>query len=102
MNTIKINKIESDGDIKRVAEYDAKFSAEYCLILYICQYVMHCDYMNLANVKKVRDRIYFGKFNRAAYYDRENEVYSAIAPKGRTALEGDFGSKYDYEPIKLM
>lgn len=102
MNTIKINKIESNGDIKCVAEYDDKFSAEYCLILYVCQYIMHCDYMNLANVKKVRDRIYFGKSNRAAYYDRDNEVYSAIAPKGRTALEGGCGSKYDYEPIKLM
>lgn len=98
MNTIKVNKIESNGDIKCVAEYDNKFSAEYCLILYVCQYVMHCDYMNLANVKKVRDRIYFGKSNRAAYYDRDNEVYSAIAPQGRTALEGDYGSKYDYKP----
>lgn len=98
MNTIKINKIESNGDIKCVAEYDARFSAEYCLILYVCQYVMHYDYMNLANVKKVRDGIYFGKSNRAAYYDRDNEVYSAIAPKGRTALEGDYGTKYDYKP----
>ena len=102
MNTIKINKIEGNGDIKCVAEYDAKFSAEYCLIIYICQYVMHCDYMNLANVKKVRHRIYFGKSNRAAYYDTNNEVYSAIAPQGRTALVGDYGSKYDYKPIKLM
>ena len=102
MNTIKINKIESNGDIKCVAEYDDKFSAEYCLILYVCQYIMHCDYMNLSNVKKVRDRIYFGKSNRAAYYDRDNEVYSAIAPQGRTALEGNYGSKYDYEPIKIM
>lgn len=98
MNTIKIKKIESNGDIKCVAEYDAKFSAEYSLILYVCQYIMHCDYMNLANVKKVRDRIYFGKSNRAAYYEKDNEVYSSIAPKGRTALEGDYGSKYDYKP----
>lgn len=102
MNTIKINKIESNGDIVCVAEYDAKFSAEYCLILYVYQYVMHYDYMNLANVKKVRDRIYFGKSNRAAYYDNGDDVYSSIAPKGRTAIEGDFGSKYDYKPIKLM
>jgi hypothetical protein len=101
METIKINKIESNGDIKCVAEYDAKFSAEYCLILYVCQYIMHCDYMNLANVKKVRNRIYFGKSNRAAYYDKDNEVYSSIAPKDRTALEGDSGSKFDYKPIEL-
>lgn len=98
MNTIKINKIESKGDIKCVAEYDAKFSAEYCLVLYVCQYIMHCDYMNLANIKKVRDRIYFGKSNRSAYYEKDNEIYSAIAPKGRTALECDYGSKYDYKP----
>lgn len=95
---MKINKIESNGDIKCVAEYDDKFSAQYCLILYVCQYIMHCDYMNLANVKKVRDRIYFGKSNRAAYYDEGNEVYSAIAPKGRTVIAGDYGSKYDYKP----
>jgi len=101
MNTIKIHKIGSNGDIKCVAEYDAKYSAEYCLILYVCQYVMHCDYMNLANVKKVRDRIYFGKSNRAAYYEIDNDVYDAIAPQGRTALEGDFGSKYDYKPKKI-
>lgn len=98
MNTIKINKIESNGDIKIVAEYDAKFSAEYCLILYICQYVRHCDWMNLANVKKVRDKIYFGKTNRAAYYDNGFDVYSAIAPEDRTAIEGNYGSKYDYKP----
>lgn len=102
MNTIRINKIESNGNIKCVAEYDAKFSAEYCLILYVCQYIMHCDYMNLANVMKVRDKIYFGKSNRAAYYDMDNDVYSAIAPQGRTALEGNYSSKYDYEPIKIM
>lgn len=94
---MKINKIESNGDIKCVAEYDAKFSAEYCLILYVCQYIMHCYYMNLANVKKVRDKIFFGKSNRAAYYDTCYEVYSAIAPQDRTALEGDYGSKYDYK-----
>ena len=101
METIKINKINGNGEIECVAWYDAKFSAEYCLILYVCQYIMRCDYMNLDNVKKVRDRIYFGKSNHAAYYERENEVYSAIAPKGRTAIEGDYGSKYDYTPIKI-
>jgi hypothetical protein len=62
---------------------------------------MHCDYKNLANVKKVRNKIYFGKSNLAAYYDYGDDVYSAIAPKDRTALDGESGSKYDYEPIEL-
>ena len=99
MNTIKINKISPNGYEGGVAEYDAKFSPIYCLCLYVCQHVLHIDYMNKNNIENVRKRIQLGKYNKGCYYWGGNDTtYSAIAPKDRDVLTGQWGSKYDYEP----
>jgi hypothetical protein len=59
--------------------------------------------MNKKNIEYVRKRIQLGKFNLGCYYWVGNETtYSAIAPNGSDVLTGEWGSKYDYEPKKLM
>nr|DAQ19307.1 MAG TPA: hypothetical protein [Caudoviricetes sp.] len=99
MNTIKINKISPNGYEGGVTEYDAKFSPIYCLCLYVCQHVLHIDYMNKNNIENVRKRIQLGKYNKGCHYwDGNDTTYSAIAPKDRDVLTGQWGSKYDYEP----
>ena len=99
MNTIKINKISPNGYECGIAEYDAKFSPVYCLCLYVCQYILHTNYMNRKNIENVRKRIQIGKYNKCCYYwDGNDTTYSAIAPKDRDVLIGQWGGKYDYEP----
>ena len=99
MNTIKINKISPNGYECGIAEYDAKFSPVYCLCLYVCQYILHTDYMNKKNIENVRKRIQLGKYNKCCYYWAGNDTtYSAIAPKDSDVLTGQWGGKYDYEP----
>ena len=94
MNTIKINKISPDGYERGIAEYDAKFSPIYCLCIYVCQYILHTDYMNKRNIEYVRKRIQLGKFNLGCYYWAGNETtYSAIAPEGRDVLTGEWGGR---------
>ena len=101
MSTIKINKISPDGYEGGIAEYDAKFSPIYCLCLYVCQYVLHTDYMNKRNIENVRKKIHLGKYNIGCYYWAGNDTtYSAIAPSGSSVFIGEWGSKYDYKPIK--
>ena len=103
MNTIKINKISTNGYEGGIAEYDARFSPVYCLCLYVCQYVLHTDYKNKRNIDYVRKRIQLGRYNRTCCYWAGNETtYSAVAPEGSDVLTGEWGSKYDYEPKKLM
>lgn len=94
-----IHRISSNGYEADVAEYDNKLSCVYALCLYVCQFVLHTDYLNKRELAKVRNRIVLGKENRGCYYFADNDVvYSSIAPVGSTALDGEFGSKYDYEP----
>lgn len=57
MNTIKINRISPNGYEGGIAVYDGKFSPVYCLCLYVCQYVLHIDYLNKKNIENVRKRI---------------------------------------------
>lgn len=102
MNTIKINKISPNGYEGGIAEYDEKFSPVYCLCLYVCQFILHVDYMNKNNINNVRKRIHLGKYNKGCYYWAGNDTtYSAIATSGKDAFDGEFGSRYDYEPIKI-
>lgn len=57
--------------------------------------------MNKRTIENVRKRIQLG--NKGCYYWAGNETtYSAVAPEGSDVLTGEWGSKYDYEPIKLM
>ena len=55
--------------------------------------------MNKRNIENVRKRIQLGKYNKGCYYWAGNETtYSAVAPKDRDVLTGEWGSKYDYKP----
>jgi hypothetical protein len=55
--------------------------------------------MNKNNIENVRKRIQLGKYNKGCHYwDGNDTTYSAIAPKDRDVLTGQWGSKYDYEP----
>ena len=103
METIKICRMSPErGYEDSIAEYDAKFSAVYCLCLFVCQHLWHTDYLNKRMVEKARHMITLGKSNRACYFWAGNDVtYSAMATSGKDAITGKFGSIFDYEPIKI-
>lgn len=99
METIKINRFSEDGGYESaIAIYEGKFSAVYCLCLYICQNIWHVCYLNKRNIEHAKNKIFLGKYNRAAYFYVGDATYSAMATDGRDAITGEFGSKYDYEP----
>lgn len=102
MKTIKINKISPNGYEGGIAEYDARFSPVYCLCLYVCQYVLHINYMNKKNIDNVRKRIHLDKDNIVCSYWAGNDTtFTAIAPNDSDVLTGDWGSKFDYEPRQI-
>jgi len=102
METIKINKISNNGYEGGIAMYDARFSPIYCLCLYVCQYVLHVNYMDKTQIEKIRQKIHLGKSLQTCFYWAGNDTtYSAIAPEGRSVLEGDFGSKFDFQSKTL-
>lgn len=100
MELIKINRISTKGYEEGIAYYDAKFSAVYCLCLYICQYVAHVNYLDKYQLDKIRKKIIIGRTLRGCYYYANDEVvYGAIAPRDKGVFDGEFGSKYDFQPF---
>lgn len=99
MATIIINKFGEDGGYQAaIAEYDGKFSALYALCLYVCQNILHVDYLNKFEKRKVQGRMFLGKSGTHCYYYDGNSTYSAHASDGRLVSDGIYYSKYEYEP----
>lgn len=100
MENNKIVKYDEQGCRSDVANYDGKFSAEYALYLYWCQYIQRTDYMNLANRRKYNGLRSINKSGMTVSIEAGTDVYICNGTKdhNRSAIIGDSGSKFDYEP----
>lgn len=97
MNNI-IRKIDKDGNISEVAIYDGKFSAEYTMVLFICQQTRR-DHFNQHNHAWARKKMFVGKLQKAVYYEQGDDIYSCVAHSNRKYNEGVSRSKFDFKPF---
>lgn len=97
MNNI-IRKIDKDGNISEVATYDGKFSAEYAMVLFICQHNRR-DFFNTHNHAWAKEKMFVGKLQKAVYYEQGDDTYSCVAHSKRKYNEGVSGSKFDFRPF---
>ena len=95
-----IVKIDEKANRTEVAKYGGNHSAEYALYLYWCQYLMHVDYMNLANRRKYNEQRTIGFMSHNVFVEHGTDIYICRGTKehGYSAIVGDNGSEYDFKP----
>ena len=97
-NLKTIWRIRDDGNMTRECVYDGKFAAIYALALYVAQQLLHVDYLNQHEMRKIRSDIRVGGTARVCHYEHGDSIYSCLCYPNQTVYDGEHGSSFDYEP----
>ena len=94
----EVKTVGFDGEVTIHATYDGKFSAEYALFLYWCQYVAKCDHNNLCNFARFQGKRTIAR--HSAFIEHGMDIVSCVATTehGRNPLIGETHGRYAYKP----
>lgn len=96
-----IRCIEPNGEIKRVASYDGKFSAFYAMQLWWCS-LHKTSFFCKQSLQKATKAITAAKSMRSVMFDHDGNTYILSTKNGKTVMEGIGGCpEYEYN-LKTM